>query len=198
MLRIVVYDLNKTLYRKSSKNEFFKFLISRKQTKSLNLLRMLPISLVYCLGLLNKTTFKQHFYKYLDGIPPEEMQMLAKEFWDLEYPENFRKSLLREIHQMRNEGVEVYLVTGAYEVYTKYLENLLGVKVIGTQTTYESGKYKIQGKACNNEEKVRRLKEDVTEEFEILKAYSDDDEEILYEAEKGYFLKKNHWIQVQK
>lgn len=159
---------------------------------------MLPISLVYSLGLLNKTTFKQHFYKYLDGIPPEEMQMLAKEFWDLEYPENFRKSLLREIHQMRNEGVEVYLVTGAYEVYTKYLENLLGVKVIGTQTTYESGKYKIQGKACNNEEKVRRLKEDVTEEFEILKAYSDDDEEILYEAEKGCYLKNNRWIQVQK
>lgn len=193
-----MYDLNRTLYRKSSKNEFFKFLIGRKQAKSLNLMRMLPVSLVYSIGLLDKTNFKQIFYKYLDGIPPEEIQSLAKEFWDHEYPENFRKSLLREIHQMRNDGVEVYLVTGAYEVYTKYLENLLGVKVIGTRTNYESGKYKIEGKACNNVEKVRRLKDAIGGEFEILKAYSDDDEEILYEADKGYYLKKSHWVQVQK
>ncbi|AVR44734.1 phosphoserine phosphatase [Christiangramia fulva] len=198
MLQIVVYDLNRTLYRKSSKNEFFKFLISKKQARSLNLIQMLPFALLYSLKLLNKTTFKQHFYKYLDGIPPEVMTNLAKEFWDREYPENFRKSMLGDIHRYTSENVEVYIITGAYEVYTKYLENLLGVKVLGTRTSYKNGQYRIEGKACNNEEKVRRLKQEVREDYEILKAYSDDDEEILYEAEKGYFLKGNVWLQVQK
>ncbi len=198
MLQVVVYDLNRTLYRKSSKNEFFRFLSRKKKSKFQNLFRMLPVSAIYSLGLLNKTTFKQQFYKYLNGIPPEEMEILAKEFWDLEYPENFRKSLLRDIHQARNKGIHICIITGAYEVYTKYLEKLLGVKVIGTRTTYKNSSYKIIGKACNNKEKVRRLKEEIPEDFVLLKAYSDDDEEILYEAEKGCYLKGSRWIEVQK
>lgn len=198
MLRIVVYDLNQTLYRKSSKNEFFRFISSKEQKKTLKLLKMLPVSLVYSMKLLNKTTFKQHFYSYLDGIPPEEMENLAREFWSQEYPEHFRKSLLGDIQKLRLEGINVYIITGAYEVYTKYLENLLPVKVIGTRTKYENGKYVIQGKACNDAEKVRRLREEINDDFQVLKAYSDDDEEILYEAEKGYYLSNSKWMQVQK
>lgn len=198
MLRIVVYDLNRTLYRKSSKNEFFKFIRSKENKKTFKLLKMLPVSLVYSMKLLSKTRFKQHFYSYLDDIPPEEMEGLAREFWSQEYPENFRKSLLGDIQKLRLEGVDVYIVTGAYEVYAKYIENLLPVKVIGTRTKYENGKYIIQGKACNDAEKVRRLKEEINGDFEFLKAYSDDDEQILYEAEKGYYLKNSRWMQVQK
>ena len=91
----------------------------------------------------------------------------------------------------------MYVVTGAYEIYVKYLETILPVKVIGTRTEYRDGKHHIIGKACNDEEKVRRLHQYVEQDFVILRSYSDDDEAILYEAEEGFYLKGDRLIKVK-
>jgi phosphoserine phosphatase len=92
----------------------------------------------------------------------------------------------------------VYIITGGLEIYTKHLEELLPLKVMGTQTRYEDEEYKVIGEACNGEEKVRRLKEATGGNYTLLEAYSDDDEEILYEAEKGYLLKVGKLELVEK
>ena len=84
------------------------------------------------------------------------------------------------------------------EVYTKYLEELLPLKVIGTVTKYENEDYKIIGKTCNDDEKIKRLDAEMNGDYRILTAYSDDDEEILYKAEKGYFLDDGKLKLVQK
>ncbi|MUP45063.1 haloacid dehalogenase-like hydrolase [Gramella sp. BOM4] len=198
MKRILVYDLNKTLYRKSSKNEFFKFLCSRRPKICFSIFGMLYSGLVYSLDLKNKTWFKDRFYRYLNGLKPKEVQKLAKQYWKREFPEQFRTEFLDEIKSSVQNGIEVYVVTGAYEIYVKYLETILPVNVIGTRAEYRDGKYHIIGKACNDEEKVRRLEEHIRQDFVILKSYSDDDEAILYEAEEGYFLQGDSLIQVNK
>ena len=54
------------------------------------------------------------------------------------------------------------------------------------------------GKACNDEEKVRRLDEEVGKEYNLIEAYSDDKEEILYKAEKGYYLEDDELKLISK
>lgn len=188
MLKVVVYDLNKTLYKKSSKDEFFKFICYKKNYKLYNLVKLGWYKSMGKLRLITKTEFKENFYNYLENLEPDKVKKYAKQFWDMEYPEWFRKNMVEDIKKFNEDGVRVYIVTGGFEVYTKYLEELLPVKVMGTQTNYVDGNYEVKGKACNDEEKVRRLDEDIQENYQLIEAYSDDKEEILFKAEKGYFL----------
>ncbi len=140
------------------------------------------------LRLITKTEFKENFYNYLKGLNPETVRKYARQFWEMEFPDQFRSNMIDDITKFHEDGIKVYLITGGFEVYTKYLEELLPVKVMGTRTEYTDGNYKVIGKACNDKEKVRRLEEDTGGNYQIVEAYSDDKEEILFLAEKGYFL----------
>ncbi len=189
MLKVAVYDLNKTLYRKSSKDEFFKFICYKRNYKLLNLIELGWYKSMGKLRLITKTEFKENFYNYLKGLDPETVRKYARQFWEMEYPDHFRSNMVEDITKFNEAGIKVYLITGGFEVYTKYLEELLPVKVMGTKTEFVDGNYKVIGKACNDEEKVRRLEEDTGGDYQIVEAYSDDKEEILFLADKGYFLK---------
>ena len=189
MQEIIVYDLNQTLYKKSSKDEFFKFICYKKGYKLIHLIQIGWLKALGKLHIMSKTYFKENFYDYLNKLPPEKVEKYAKQFWNVEFPEYFREEMVADIIAKDKAGIKVYIVTGGFEVYTKYLEELLPLKVIGTRTKYENEDYKIIGKTCNDEEKVRRLKEEVNGDYRLLEAYSDDDEEILHHAEKGYLLK---------
>lgn len=198
MEKIVVYDLNQCLYRKSSKDEFFKFICYKKGYKLIHLAQIGWLKLIGKTPLIDKTSFKENFYNYLNHLSPEQVQKYARQFWDIEYPEYFRSEMVEDIKRFAAEGVKVYIITGGLEIYTKYLEELLPLEVMGTQTKYENEEYKVIGEACNGEEKVRRLKEATPGNYILLVAYSDDDEEILYEAEKGYLLKDGKLELVEK
>lgn len=188
MKRVVVYDLNATLYRKSSKDEFYKFICYKKGYKLLHLFQLAWYKSLGKLHLISKTHFKENFYNYLQNLPPEKVERYAGEFWNMEFPYKFRKEMISDIENFEKEGIDVYIITGGFEIYTKYLEKLLPVKVLGTRTEYKDGNYEVIGNACNDEEKIRRLKEEVSGEFRLLEAYSDDKEEILSLAEKAYFI----------
>ncbi|WP_373058047.1 HAD family hydrolase [Zunongwangia sp. H14] len=188
MKKIVVYDLNKTLYNKSSKDEFFKFICYKKGYKLLHLFQLSGLKLMGKMKVISKTFFKENFYNYLKNLPPDTVKRYAEEFWNMEFPDKFREKMLSDIKKFKAEDVEVYIITGGFEVYTKYLEDLLPVKVLGTKTEFKNGNYEVIGKACNDQEKVRRLQEDVNGEFRIIEAYSDDKEEILELAENAYLV----------
>lgn len=189
MEKIVVYDLNQTLYKKSSKDEFFKFVCYKKGYKLIHLFQIGWMQSLHKLNLVSKTYFKENFYDYLNHLPPEKVEKYAQQFWDLEFPEYFREDMVKDINDYHEQGVKVLIITGGFEIYTKYLEKLLPLKVLGTLTKYVDGDYKIQGKTCNEEEKIRRLKKEASSNYRLLAAFSDDDEAILHEAEKGYLLK---------
>ncbi|MDT0648664.1 HAD family hydrolase [Autumnicola edwardsiae] len=197
MQEIIVYDLNQTLYKKSSKDEFFKFICYKKGYKLVHLFQIGLLMVIGKLRIMSKTYFKENFYDYLNKIPPEQVRKYAEQFWNVEFPEHFREDMVADIIEKDKAGIKVYLVTGGFEVYTKYLEKLLPLKVVGTVTKYENEDYKIIGKTCNDEEKLRRLDAEINGDYKILEAYSDDDEEILYKAEKGYLLKDGELKSVQ-
>ncbi len=188
--KVVVYDLNDTLYKKSSKSEFFKYVCFKNGYKLANLFQLSGLKILGDLKLVDVTTFKENFFNYLDHLPPETVRQYAREFWQIEYPRHFDDKLLEEIKQLRAEGVKVYIITGGLEVYTKPLLEFLEVDaLLGTRACYKNEDYKIDGVACKAEEKFRRLEEGMqNEEFHLVKAYSDEDEYILHQADKGILV----------
>jgi len=189
-LKVVVYDLNKTLYLKSSKREFFKYVCYKKGYKLINLFQLASLKVLGKMRLIDVTTFKENFFDYLDHLPPVTVEDYAREFWNIEFPQFFHKELLEEIKQLRSEGVKVYIITGGLEVYVRPLMEMLEADVmLGTRAEYVNGDYKVRGKACKDKEKYRRLEEDLEgQSFRLLKAYSDEREYILEKAEKGYYV----------
>lgn len=187
-MKIVVYDLNQTLYKKSSKESFFKFIYYKKELKIFYLFQLLWFQFLHKTRLIGNTTFKENFYNYLNGLPPETVQSYAKQFWTLEFPQLFNEKMLADIKEYDSKGIKIYIVTGGFEVYTKYLEEIIPVKVIGTRTQYQDETYKVIGEACNGEEKIIRLNTEIPEPYELLEAYSDKKEPILYAANKGYYV----------
>lgn len=198
-IKIAVFDLNQTLYLKSSKEEFFKFICKKEPHKLLNIFRMG----LYALGkewrLISKTTFKENFFRYLDKLPPDQLESLAREFWTAEWPEHFNKKLLERISVLREEGICVVFVTGTLDAYVKPLFETLLVPDhwIATHTQYSKGSYKIIGKACKDQEKIRQLNRLFhPRPYELVEAYSDKKEPVLKAARKGFLLEGDRVLEL--
>ncbi|WP_017730267.1 haloacid dehalogenase-like hydrolase [Nafulsella turpanensis] len=192
LLNIAVFDLNQTVYNKSSKEEFFKFIIHKEKPKAFHLLSMGVYSLGKKMGLLNKTTFKENFFHYLDNIPPQKLKAYAYEYWAGEWPLHFNPELLSRIEELRSRNVAICFATGALDCYAQPLfEHFLQPDYwLATRTQYVQGRYKIEGRACKDWEKIRRINQLIhPTPYQIVEAYSDENEAILQLAQKGFLSK---------
>lgn len=85
----------------------------------------------------------------------------------------------------------LFCATGGFELYVQPLFEIYKIDgVAGTEVSYTGETYKVMGKACKDEEKIKRLEEFLKgKPYKIIEAYSDSKEEILDRAEKAYLLK---------
>ncbi|MBC5991991.1 HAD family hydrolase [Pontibacter cellulosilyticus] len=189
--KVLVFDLNQTFYNKSSKDEFFKFVVGKKPKQAKYYFQMLYYKALLKLHQIRKTEFKENFFNYLDDLPPKQVEAYAKEFWDEEYPDNFNKQLLNHFKEMRKQGVKLFCATGGLELYVKPLFKLFPIDgFAGTRVQYEDNTYKVIGKACKDEEKLCRMDEFYKDTgYTVVEAYSDSKEDILDIAEKAYLVK---------
>ena len=190
--KIAVFDINGTLYHKKSKEEFFRFICYRNSYKLIDMYHLILFKLLGKLRLINQTQFKENFFNYLDGLPPEQVDRYAREYWSIEYPYYFNDELLQRVEELRNEGVKIFCITGGLDVYMTPLFELFPVDgYMCTRTRYDDGTYRIVGEACKNQEKINRLCEHFGDDsFHVEEAYSDDNEEVLELADQAYVVKK--------
>lgn len=187
---VALFDLNNCLYRKSSKEEFYKYVCFKDGTKVFDVVRQKAAGLLHRTGLMGQTDFKENFFRYLDGLPPERVAAYAREFWSIEYPDRFNPTLLERVRTLRREGTQVWVVSGAYEVYLLPLgEQLLTDGWLGTRATYANGRYQVLGAAAKDAEKLARLDAQFgTGGYQLVEAYSDGDPEVLQRALAGYHV----------
>lgn len=192
-IKVVVFDLNGTFYNKSSKEEFFKFIGKKKPHKLGYYFQMVYYKALLKMNQIRMTEFKENFFNYLDNIPPEQVEQYAREFWKEEFPKEFNEEIKAKLDKYKKEGVQVVCATGALEVYVKPLFELYPVDVFfGTQTKYDGETYIVEGKACKDEEKIKRLdKHFKGKPFRIVEAYSDSKENILDEADRAWLVQDN-------
>ncbi|MFT2007978.1 HAD-IB family phosphatase [Pontibacter sp. 13R65] len=187
---VVVFDLNGTFYNKSSKDEFFKFVSTKKPKQSKHIFQMAYYQLLHKLNQINKTEFKENFFNYLDDLPPKQVEQYAQEFWEQEFPVNFNKELQKRLDDMKKKGIKIICATGALELYVKPLLQLYKIDgLVGTRVQYEVNTYKVLGQACKDEEKLNRISSLLNgRKYNILEAYSDSKEAILDKAHKAYLV----------
>ncbi|WP_299704069.1 HAD family hydrolase [uncultured Pontibacter sp.] len=190
-IKVVVFDLNGTFYTKSSKEEFFKFISKKKPHKLAYYFQMVYYKVLLKIHQIRMTEFKENFFNYLNNIPPEQVEQYAWEFWQQEYPNEFNKEIKAKLDKYKQEGVQVICATGALEVYVKPLFELYPVDLyFGTQTMYDGETYIVEGKACKDEEKIKRLDKHFNgKPYRIVEAYSDNKENILDEADRAWLVK---------
>lgn len=191
LLNIAVFDLNQTVYNKSSKEEFFRFIFHKRKKKAFHLFGMGLYTLAKELGLINKTTFKENFFHYLDHLPPQTLEAYASEYWAGEWPQHFNQEILRRIDTLRSRGIGIYFVTGALDCYVKPLfeQFLQPDGWLATRTQYINGRYKLIGRACKDEEKIRRLNQLIhPRPYQVTEAWSDKEEAILQIAQQAFIV----------
>ncbi len=190
--RIAIFDINGTLYKKTSKEEFFKYICYRNNYKLLSLYHLTLFKLLGNLRLINQTQFKENFFNYLDGLPPNQVDRYAREYWSVEYPYYFNDKLLKRVEELRNKGVKIVCATGGLDVYMKPLFEFFEVdEYFCTQVRYTNQTYQVVGEACKEEEKIRRVEEHFGKgNFQVVEAYSDDPEAVLDIADKPYIIEE--------
>lgn len=188
--KVAVFDINGTLYTKSSKEEFFKYLCFKNGYKLLDIYHLVIYKLLGKARLINQTKFKENFFNYLDGMLPETVGRYAQEYWSVEYPHYFNEELMDRVAQLREENVKIICISGGLDVYIRPLFESLKVDAFYcTNTIYKDETYLVDGFACKGEEKLKRLKKHFGDEpYRIVEAYSDDPEPILEQAEKAFII----------
>ncbi|MDF9796164.1 HAD superfamily phosphoserine phosphatase-like hydrolase [Catalinimonas alkaloidigena] len=188
--KVAVFDINGTLYRKSSKEEFFKYICFKKGYKLLNIFQLIIFKIIGKARLINQTEFKENFFNYLDNLSPEAVKKYAQEYWHIEFPQYFNEKLMKRVEELKKENVKVICISGGLDVYMRPLFERFDVDhYFYTKTKYVNNTYKIDGQACKGEEKVRCLDNHFgNNNYTIVEAYSDDPEVILDHAEKAYLI----------
>jgi phosphoserine phosphatase len=189
MESVAVFDLNQTLYQKSSKDEFFKYICFRRNQKLAHAAQMFCWYLLKNLNVLSETTFKENFFNYLNGLHPDKVQEYAREFWSVEFPKHFNKEVLREVERLQAAGIKCCICSGALAVYMSPLKEFLPMdRYIASKTVYRGGTYKIVGKSCGGAHKLTMLREVYGNDVRIVEAYSDQEEPLLDAAEKAFLI----------
>lgn len=197
---IAVFDLNGTLYTKTSKDEFFKFICTKKLSRARYIFQMAYYQMRMKLHTINQTEFKENFFNYLDNIAPSQVEAYASEYWKKEYPGQFNQEIMQRLDKLRKKGIKIYCATGGLELYVKPLLDLYPVDgMVGTQVEYINNTYQVKGEACKGEIKIRRLEQCLDgKPFTIVEAYSDSKEPILDKAQKAFLVEKGKIIPYSK
>ncbi len=191
VIKLVIFDLNGTFYNKSSKEEFYKFILKKRPNRFKYVFEMSYYYLQLKLNKIRQTEFKENFFNYLDGLPPEKVEQYAREFWAREFPEEFHKELKKIFDEVKQSDTMLICATGGFELYVKPLFDIYEIDgLVGTKVEYDGKTYKVVGKACKEEEKIRRIEELLKgKPYKIVEAYSDSKEVILDRAEKAFYIK---------
>lgn len=190
-VKVVIFDLNGTFYNKSSKEEFFKFICKKRPNRVKYVFEMSYYYLKMKLNRIRQTEFKENFFNYLDGLTPTQVEDYAKEFWAQEFPEEFNKELKKLFDDVKKRDALLFCATGGFELYVKPLFDIYKIDgLVGTQVEYDGQTYKVKGKACKEEEKIKRMEKMLKgRPYRIVEAYSDSKEVILDKAETAFLIK---------
>lgn len=191
VLKVVVFDLNGTFYNKSSKEEFYKFILRKRPNRLKYMFEMSYYYLQMKLNRIRQTEFKENFFNYLDGLPPSQVEEYAKEFWAAQFPEEFNKELKKIFDDVKQSGALLICATGGFELYVKPLFDIYEIDgLAGTKVEYNGQTYKVVGKACKEEEKIVRIEQLLDRKpYRIVEAYSDSKEPILDKADRAFYIK---------
>lgn len=184
-----VYDFDKTIYDGDSTVDFY-FYCLRKHP---SIMRYLPAqgwaALRFLLGKINKTDFKQRFYRFLNGIADIDREVSL--FWDSHIDQ------VKPWYRKGRQSDDV-VISASPEFLLNPACKKLGISsLMASKVDRHTGKY--TGLNCHGEEKVRRFRE-VFGNKGISCFYSDSlsDTPLAKIAQKSFIVKGSKLIPWEK
>ncbi len=178
---INAYDFDKTIYDGDSSVDFYLYCLKRNKKVLLSLPIQIYGLILYILGIIEKTEFKEYVFSYLKRI--DDIDKYIKDFWKI----NYKKIKKWYLDQKEKSDV---IISASPEFLLKSLEKKLNVKVIASKVNKKTGKF--ESKNCHDYEKKARFYDEL-EGKNINKFYSDSmsDKPMMDISKNPYLVNKN-------
>lgn len=175
-----VYDFDKTIYKDDSTVDFFFYSIKHHPSILLNIPKIAFAALLWALGIIDKTGFKEIFYNFLEIIP--NIDQTLEDFWD---EHEYKIKTFYKNHQQPDDVV----ISASPEFLLTPIAKRLGIKhLLASRVNKFSGLY--TGENCWGKEKVFRFYEEFGEAARIDEFYSDSlsDSPLAMISEKSFIV----------
>ena len=193
MSGIAIFDLDRTLTKRSCFTPFILYVAIRRPRRLLSFHRIILAALCNIVGLYQRDDIKLLMWReVLGGLPREEAEDLGNTFAKIWIQNELRRQTKKNIKKHQEAGDRLILATAAMDIIADPIGRTLGFNdIISTRTHWTaegcvSGNF--DGRNCYGEEKLRRLKL-ILGDLAASKtsAYSDHitDLPVLLWAEKG-------------
>lgn len=179
-----VYDFDKTIYKSDSTLDFYWYCIKKQPSLIFSLPMQLKGAVLYMTGKIDKTSFKEHFYCFLNRIDDKKIDQWIEEFWSQHI------SRINEWYIKQKQATDV-IISASPEFLLIPIEDRLGIhKVMASRVDKYSGRY--SGSNCYGEEKVHRYRE-LFKDQEIDEFYSDSlsDRPLADLAKNSFIVEKD-------
>ena len=175
-----VYDFDKTIYHGDSTAHFYLYCLKTQPSTWKWLPYQGLCAIPFALGIMEKTAFKQRFYKFFRSV--KDIDKTVEEFW------NIHKYNIKEFYYETQRENDVIISASPYFLLEPIIKEL-GIKhLMASNVDRFTGKY--NGINCHGKEKVRRFYE-VFPDGVIDDFYSDSlsDSPLAEISEKAYMVK---------
>lgn len=189
---IVAFDFDGTLTVKDSYTAFLKWRAGRRRWTA-GLIRLIPATLAYLFhrdrGRLKAAATRE----FLQGVARETLEAEARAYAESHSRQLLRPDAVAAWKRWRTDHARLVIVTASPEIVVAPFARGLGADaLIGTELAFDD-RGRVTGAFatpnCRGPEKVKRLKAEFGEDFELRAAYGDTsgDREMIAMAEiKGY------------
>lgn len=176
-----VYDFDKTIYDGDSTFDLYKYCLRRYPKIIWRWPALVLRAILFGLGVLPKTEFKEKFYRFLRDIP--DIEQTVEDFWI----EGKKKIKPWYLEQKKDTDI---ISSASPEFNLKGICDELGVRMIGSIVDPKTGVH--TGLNNHGEEKVVRLKK-AYPNVSINQFYSDSlsDTPLALLAKKSFLVKGN-------
>ncbi len=189
---IAFFDFDGTITRKDTLFEIIRF-HKGKAALYAGMTLLSPLLVLFKMKVISNQRMKEIVLRfYFNGTPVAVFQEECDAFCRERLPELLRPKAVNAIAWHLSEGHAVYIVTASAENWVRPWAETLGVPVLGSRLAIHDGRITglLQGKNCNGDEKVCRIRESVKlTPYQTIYAYGDSggDKEMLELAQhKGF------------
>lgn len=188
----IVFDFDGTIYKGDCSIDFFRYIIKRKKAVLIHLPVQLACFMFWKLHLVSTDTFKQIYFRFLNGITPQQLETFILDFWQQQTNADLNPAIYDTLRLKREDGYTCVVITASPQLIVEPLvKKLFAVETIGTLLEYRSGTYFLASPNCKGIQKVIRFENAFGQSAIIKEAYSDNasDAPLFKRALKAFIVK---------
>ena len=176
-----IYDFDKTIYKKDSTIDFFKFCLKKRPSIIKYLFILLWYFFLYVICVIDKTKFKSKFFVFLKAF--DNIDQVVSEFW------KEKKQNIAEWYEKQHQENDIVISASPYFLLKPICDELHIKHLVASNVDSKTGQF--LDKNCYGEEKITQLKE-IIGDVEINEFYSDSySDQPLADVSKNPFIVKH-------